>query len=708
MNSLKFKPVLAGLAMYGFMFAGAAVANAAEELEQPLYQLAPVKVSAEKREEDPQKVPLSVTAITEQEIDDAGINTVEEAVSYVPNVHFIDFGAAFEQKIFMRGIGSTHNAPAVNFNIDGVTQLRSESLDRSLYDVDSIEVLRGPQGTLYGRNSMAGVINVITRKPDNDLRGKLSADIGNYDYQRYMGSISGPTVKDHLFIGLAGSYAYRDGFTQNTYNGSDVDWMESSDGRLSLRWAPGNNFEANLTLFAEKDTHGGTALQLLERVKENPHETAFDHKGDSSREVAGGALNLEWLIGRGTLTSISAVQSMSLKSDSDYDYSTLDMNTFDHDSDNWQYSQELRYSHGKENDKIKWTAGVYGWGSNESDKSITETGLDMPPAWGDPGDENTSDTDLDAYGFAAFGQSTVTFFDRLDLTAGIRWEWERNKGVFDDYTDFAVSGTRVQNVDSSATQINHEWLPKFSVAYRFTDDVMTYGTVAWGYRSGGFNFMYDPNDLSSLKFAPEKSINYEIGVKTKWLNNRLFANLAAYYVKIDDMQVSVSIPGKMTLMVDNAGKATSRGVELELGARPFAGFDVNASFGFVDMEYDEYEDSANGADYSGKIPTYAPRYTYSLSAQYRRPLGREYTFFIRGELQGLGKQYWDRNNDVSEGAYNIVNARAGIESEHLDAYLWAKNLLDEDYRKIAYHTGMGTYAQTGDPFTFGLNAVVKF
>lgn len=700
--------MLGMLAIWSILFADLAFGSAHDDQDKFVYQLEPITVTAEKREEDLQKVPLSVTAITSQQIDDAGVATVEKAMSYVPNVAFIDFGAAFEQKIFMRGIGSTHNAPSVNFNIDGITQFRSESLDRTLHDIESIEILRGPQGTLYGRNSMAGVVNIRTRKPDNELRAKLSTDIGNDAYQRYMGSASGPILEDKLFVGVAGSYTSRDGFTENTYKGSDVDWVESKDGRINLRWAPDDFFEANLTMFAEKDTHGSTALQLLQQIKDNPHKTAFDHTGYSSREVAGGALNMEWFFDKGTLTSVSSVQNLLLNSDSDYDYTVYDMNTFHHRSESWQYSQELRYSYGKDHDPLKWTTGVYGWSSTEDDSSVTKTGKDMPAGWGNAGDKNYCLAEMDAYGFAAFGQTTVTVFDRLDLTAGIRWEWERNEGDFDDYDDLIVSGARVQNIDSSASQTNNEWLPKFSAAYRFTDDVMGYGTVAWGYRSGGFNFMYDPTRPGSVRFDPETSLNYEAGIKTRWLDNRLFVNLAAYYIEIDDMQVSVGIPGKMTMMVENAGKATSRGVELEFGARPFSGFDLSASFGLVDIEYDQYNDKANGVDYAGKTPPYVPRYTYSLSAQYRRPITEQYAFFIRGELQGFGQQYWDNGNDVSEAAYDIVNARIGVESAHFDVYLWANNLFDKDYRKIGYHTKMGTYAQTGDPFTVGVNAVFKF
>lgn len=684
--------------------------NSPQTDKETHYQLDTVTVTVEKREQNSQDVPASLSVLSETAIEDAGLTSVEEAVSYMPNIHFIDFGAAFEQRIFMRGLGSTHNAPAVNFNIDGVTQFRSESLDMALYDIESIEVLRGPQGTLYGRNSLGGVINITTRKPDNELRGQIRTDFGNYNLQQYQGAVSGPVIKDSLYLGLAGSYKVRDGFTKNDFLDNDVDNMESVDGRVHLRLAPADsNFEANLKLYAEGDRHGTSALQLLDDVKDTPHTANFDHVSDTHRQVLGSSLSLEWKLDDGVFTSISAFQKLNLWSDSDFDFSTADMNTFTNDSESYQYSQELRYSAGTDKDIFRWTTGVYAWGSQQEDISSTTDGKDMPPMFGFPGNANHNKADLEGYGFAPFGQATVTVFDKLDLTAGIRWEWEKRDGDFHDYTERADTGTTVENLKGSDSIISQQWLPKFSAAYHFTDNLMAYASLAWGYRSGGFNFMYDPNNPESVSFDPETSINYEVGVKSTWLDNRLYANLSAYYIEIEDMQVSVGIPGKMTMLVDNAGEAHSRGAELEVGVRPFTGMDINASYGYTEMEYDKYTDPVKNVDYSGKTPPYVPNHTYSLSAQYRYPLTDTLTLFTRGEVIGVGKQYWGSDNAVSEDPYQLLNARIGVESEDFDVYLYGKNLTDQEYRKIGYLTGMGAvYAQSGDPLTFGVNLVYRF
>ena len=680
----------------------------AEETALPAYHLEAVKVTSDKQgQQDLQKVSTSISAMDANQIEDAHIEQIEDAARLIPNLNFVEFGASFEQKYFIRGLGSTHNDPAVSFNIDGVTQTRLESSDLPLFDIENIEVLRGPQGTLYGRNSLGGVININTKKPANITEAKLSAELGTYDLQRYQAAINLPLLEDKLFMNLSGIYNYRDGYIRNDYLNKDVDHRERSGGRLRFLWLPGENSEIDVILNASKNSYGGTALQPISDVRNNPHKANFNHDSLDSKQIFSGTVKAEVTLEKGVITSITAAQDMTMKSDSDYDFSILDAMTFEHKSDNLQFSEELRYAHGHEGDAFRWLAGLYGWYAEQDDTSKI---INQPDSvlWGmTPGDSNKKRFDYNGHGAAAFGQATLTLFEQLDFTLGLRAEYERKEADVKD-GDY-LSGSYVHNFSVNDSNDFTELLPKFTVAWRATGNLMPYATVARGYRSGGFNTMFDSNNKNSVSFDPEYSWNYEIGLKSDWFERRLTANLSAFYITIDDMQVNVGVPGQNLLMVDNAGKATSRGLELEVTAMPLRGLEIIGSYGYIDMSFDDFKDNTLGKDYSDKTPPYVPMQSYSLAVQYRRPINDGLNIFVRGELIGMGKQYWDHSNKVEESSYALFNAQIGLESDALAVYLWGKNLTDKEYVKTGYETGNGAvYAIPGDPFTIGLNATYKF
>lgn len=682
---------------------------AGDGANMPITKLDTIVVTSDKQgAEDIQKVPASVSAIPETKLQDEHIKKVEDICPTIPNLNFVEFGASFEQKYFMRGIGSTHNDPAVSFNIDGVTQSRSESSDIPLFDVEQVEVLRGPQGTLYGRNSLGGVINVITKKPDNNLRGKLSGDYGTYGNQEYTGSVSGPIIKDKLFVGLSMLYGKRDGYTENTYLDEQIDYRFRRAGRGALRWLPEDGKEFNLVLNASKDDYGVYALQPIQSVRRDPFKAAFDHEGHDSKAIVGGTLTADIKTSPdSTFTSITGLQNLYLNSDSDGDFTIMDLQVMKHDSENWQLSQELRYAFGKGKDRFRGVFGAYGWYNTQDDETRFINGQDMALFGWTPGDVNKKEFNELGYGGALFGQGTLRLFDKLELTLGLRGEMEHKQAYISDAN--YLSGEYRETFHKRPTQDYTQFLPKFTLAYHLTENIMPYFTIARGYRAGGFNSMFDSTNTRSLSFDPEYSMNYELGVKSSWFDNKFLANLSAFYITIDNMQVNVGVPNTNLLMVENAGEAESKGVEAELTLRPLPGLEFTGSYGYTNMQFKSFNDSVRNKDYDGKYVPYVPVQNYSLGAQYRVPMNDTFSFFARAEALGKGKHYWDNSNKQSQDEYVLVNAKIGIESENFDIYLYGKNLTGVEYIKTAYQAANTTvYAQSGDPLTVGVNLVYRF
>ena len=324
---------------------------------------------------------------------------------------------------------------------------------------------------------------------------------------------------------------------------------------------------------------------------------------------------------------------------------------------------------------------------------------------------NAADSDIKTYGYAVFGQATYTLFDKLDLTAGLRYEYEKNK--LDYASDYLAGGMVVPGMSSDIRGRKHDdvFLPKAQIAYRWTPDFMTYAGVSRGYRSGGFNTSF--LDVSDLAFDPEYSWNYEVGFKSSWFNNRVNFNTSLFYIDLSDKQVTQVLPTANTV-IRNAGKSRSMGFEVEASALITEGLLFEGSFGYTDAKYRRYSDKVSGMDYAGNRTPLAPEYTYNLALQYSLPLLESFDFFhkedsltwiTRAELQGVGKFYWNDANTLKQDPYELVNLR----TDNYSITFWAKNVFDKKYNCVAFaFSGSSALAQVGAPRSFGVTFRADF
>lgn len=714
--------------------------------DTPVYYSKPITVTAEKREENIQEVPVSVTAFSETQIEDAGITDVGELQTYIPNLSDFHFGprGGSESHLLIRGVGSLLGDSSVGFYVDDVSYLSGVSFNMTdFYDIERIEFLRGPQGTLYGRNALGGVINIITKKPTNDFDVRAGLSFGDYNYWKYRARLNVPVVMDKLFFSLSGSYSERDGYVTNDLTGDTVDDREGLSGRAKLHWMPSDSLDITLGISGDRIRDGSYAIGPLEEIRENPYHVRHDFTGgysnaDQTRED----LRVVYKTPGFTVTSITGLLQHSLESMNDQDFTANDFFINDYKKDTDQMTQELRFSSPDDSDSpLKWIGGTYLYRKdvkNDFDDimrpdaydffsggALSALGLDIES-------HGLLKGDVDTYGGALFGQATYTLFDKLDLTAGLRLEYEKNKaelrgdrvvnvsgpGVpfLPDYLDDPVIGPQLAPLlyEGPTSRIDEEvdyseWLPKFTVAYHLEEDVMTYATAAKGFRSGGFNvYLQGSDDPDDLIYGPEYSWNYELGIKSGWFNNRLIANAALFYIDYEDQQVLQLIGASQTI-TRNAGKSTSKGFEVELAAKPVQGLELIANYGYTDATFDEYRDPGVGAVYDGNKVLIVPEHDYLLAAQYRYPLTASLTLFSRVELHGVGELYWDYANSEKQGGYELVNARVGAEFEHFDMYFWVKNLFDQEYETIAFEFPvLGWLGQPGNPRTIGMTLNGRF
>jgi iron complex outermembrane receptor protein len=653
-----------------------------EGVKRPI-EIEEMVVTAQKREENIQDVPASITALSEVQIEDARIESTNEIHTYVPNFTSFKFGVSGFSYYSIRGQSNfIQTTRSVGIYIDDVpTSCAANATDSTIYDIERIEVLSGPQGNLHGMNSSGGVINIITKKPGNIWTAKATGGIGDYETHFYNASVSGPVVKDKLFIGLAGTREKQDeGYLDNGVTHPDT--IDTQSGRVQLRWTPIEELDIIFSASGEDQDNG---MGFMVPVDDDPFKIPDVNLEDEHNDldVNTQSLRIKYKAPWFVVTSVSARNSNEYDSVYTPDLTGMNLMNMKYLDDVTEYSQEIRLNSVDSDNPFQWiVGGFYFEAEDTSDMTMNmDACLFDPTGMTPPGlmtIEDTTYSVLDTTTYSAFGQA-----DKKEINY-------KHKGV----------------APYDASETWEAWSPKFIVDYRWNPSMLTYASVAKGYKAGGFAGGYT---AETAAFDPQYVWSYEAGVKTDWLDRRLILNAAMFYSKAKDLQVIRRDPITMLPDFRNAAKATIQGLEVELLARPLQGLDIMASFGLLDTEFDDNKNIEENADYTGNEVPLSPAYTASLVAHYRSPWG----IFVRGEAAWTGDTYYDEANTHEQEAYCIANGKIGYEKEHFDIYFFVNNIFDKEYWTFLYGTVMGMAAteeigSIGPPRTLGVMATVRF
>ncbi|MCG8551804.1 MAG: TonB-dependent receptor [Desulfobacterales bacterium] len=664
-----------------------------------------ITVTARKKEENVQNVPMSLSVFSNQMIEEAGIDDTSELLQYSPNVYVRDAGNNHQTVI--RGVTAFQSAmhSGTGYYIDDVNIPLIYMQNPDLIEVERVEVLKGPQGALYGRNSESGVINIITRKPDNSYRGKV---FGEYNFQdsehgtkpgyKAGASLSTPVVRNKFYIGMTGKYEDSDGYIKNEYNNDEnADDERRVNGRINLRWTPSENWDNALILDAMDSDEGFANGRLIN----NTGRHLVDYNDIHYRKQSGNTQALR-LKHRGSTFDFLSVTGRSYFEDDakgDFDMTAFSIYPNHQKEEDTQYSQEFRISSPADSTgPWSWLAGTYFF-QEDLDTYFSSTGSIFAFI------NTTRSTDIEMKGAALFGQATYTLMDRLHITAGARYDYQDMDGT-QTFTDSAGNTTTYSSGSSSG-----EFLPKASIAYDLTESAMAYATVAKGYMSGGYSYAM-ATDSDTLMYSPEYTWNYELGFKSTWLNNRLVTNLAVFYIDMEDKQVQEVSSTSFTSVIQNAAKARSYGAELEIQARPAKGWSLYGGVGYTNTKIEEWlateSDGMGGTiqyDYSGNELPNVPGFSYNIGSQYIFGSG----FYGRVDLLGTGRFYHDPKNTLKESTYEIINLRLGYMAENYEIVLWANNVFDTDYSRVQFDwAGMGTAVFDGIPRQVGVTLTYRF
>lgn len=674
---------------------------------QPTTGVEEVVVTAQRREERLQNVPIQVTAFTSQKILDAGIKNTADAINHLANITF-DKGDTYHGSfITLRGMTEINNAdPPIAMVVDGVPLTSQKQMNMNLFDVERIEVLKGPQGALYGRNAVGGAINIVTKAPSNDFEGFADATYGKGNYLDAAAGVSGPLVRDKLLFRLSADYKTDDGRIENTFRQDKVDFIDHDwsirgrilampTDRLTLdARAEYNDFRAGSNYYSavlSGDPNDFVLPQFNVPSYTYGDSTSLTFKGDYRLDL-------------GTLTAITGYARIKEIDRADLDF----RNPIDSPGGFFgtglqlgqgqdQYiemtSQEVRLVSNSDQ-RFRWLFGGYYLHTHRN--LLTRGFVDLT---GDPSQIDnpalliayqSESNHNDAY--AAFGQADFDVTDKLTLTGGLRWDRdERNQINLVSGLERSDAFSRVQ--------------PKVTLTFKPVEDKLLYATFSTGFRSGGFN----APSVSIPIFSPEHLKNFEAGFKASFFDRRLILNGAAYLTKVDNYQFFFVDALSASQIIANLDKVEIKGVELEAQAVLAPGLEATAAVGTTDSSI-EKSTLFPGSE-GNKTPRTVP-VSFSSSLQYRHPLSGDFDGLARIDWQYYGKKYWGVDNLDVQDPYSIVNLRVGVERGGSGLYLWARNVGNAKYYSEYVP---GTYSgldidigHLGQPRSYGVELRARF
>jgi iron complex outermembrane recepter protein len=664
-------------------------------------------VTPQKRPETAQNVPISLTVIPRQQIEDAGIRSVADVANNTPNFRFNSSSSGRQFSYYsLRGLSNSNflaRRDTIGFYIDEVPYEYGGFIDLDLVDLERVEVLRGPQSTLYGRNSQAGVVNIFTRQPGNRQEFRSSFSYGSYNERDLRFSANFPLVRDNLALNIAGGYRAHDGFHRNTFLNESAGQQSSLTGRVQLLWTPHPDLAVSFNSNVSSQDDG----DILYSPRTTPLQIGSNVRGFLRNNTNTQALKVAYNARDYRLTSVTTRRFSIQDGENDGDNSPVDLFQARYGFNDTVWTQELRLqSPSTGNRNLLWTLGTYLESSDFDAREGSAFSAAAATAFGLP----AAGTDLISgrigqQTYAVFGQLDYRPIEPLTITGGLRYE-SSNLRLSSRQRSFTPIGSTtpafVSGIFDDVRGSDSELLPRIGVQYRFSPEVAVYASATRGYKPGSYNYRADTVDVQRIQ--PERSWNYEIGVKTSLWDNRVTANLALFSHSIDNYQLALQDNTGFFRNVVNAGVGIT-GLELEVNANPSPGFNLIAGVGLSDAKFTNYVNPFTNVNRTGNKLPFASSFTYNLAAQYRSPAG----LFGRLELLGTGQTFFDDANRIGQEPYAVVNARIGYENQNYGVYLFANNLFDTRYINAGFEFPPPNIIATfGTPATYGMQFKTNF
>lgn len=729
---------VSGWVVGGLLFGSARAQTATASLSSNVdTSIAEIVVTARKIAEDVQKVPEAITTFSADQIVQAQVRSVDDIIGMTPNfqIHHAETAGNFQMSI--RGITqvSTGDAP-VTMVVDGVTLPYASGFTRPLFDIEQVEVLMGPQGSLYGQNAIGGAIIVTTKQPTNQVEGSIDVAYGNRNTANVTGNLGGPIIKDRVFFRVSGNFANDDGDTKYVlYPKAKANPEQSGNVRGELKALLSDRFTATFNIgagqyrgsplvLAPVTLSSGSGIPNVSTAQINDslvlNQPNQDQPSRNKQRSLDSSLRLVYDAGPATITSVTAYESLTEKQLQDVDVSRFPFVNVDQRQTIRAISEELRAASNDANSRLRWVAGLF-YISNHRERNFTiyaNLSLLIPPisyrdadAFFVPFTASNENQQLDAR--AVFGQVSYDLMKDLELTVGGRYDSDPRSQLA---TGFQPGGAPVLNQQSTTF---NQFQPKVSLKYQFLPEANVYMTYAEGFRPGGFNSGVSTSVAST--FPAEKTETFEAGLKSALFNRQLILNLAGFFTKYQNQQLGLTqvTANGVSVNTFDVKQTHIKGGEVSLQAKPVKGLDIVAGFGYTDATIKEFGTSLSGPQFSpnayigNKVPM-VPAFTFNAAVQYEWPITAGLDGISRLDLETKGREYWEPDNKYSQAPYSLVNLKLGVKGDNWEARLYGNNIFNKRY-VVIYEDNLFVQAPGGFNFaflsrkpTYGVDLLYKF
>lgn len=713
-----------------------------------------VEITASLKSEARDSRTTSQTTITMSQIEERGIGSIKELSIIAPNFYQPDYGSSITSSIYVRGFGSRIDQPVLGLTIDDVAVMNKNSYDFELFDIRRIELLRGPQGTLYGRNTSGGVMNITTLSPFDWQGFRAMAEImSNYSYRASVAYYARPTSRLGISLSVAGSHD--EGFFTNSYTGDNCDAGSNIGARLRIQYLDSERLTIDNSLTVGYTNEGGYAYHLYDPASDYYHPIAYNDPAAYKRFTLSDGFVLHYNSDNIRLQSTTSLQYLSDEMTLDQDFTPKSMFTLTQQQDEYALTQDIVIRNADTSERWQWLCGIFGFakgldmsspvtfkhdGINELILGNINSGIntvfpDNSMTFGCDSFVINSDFRIPTCGAALYHQSSIKL-GRWNLTAGLRLDLEHTSMHYNSNAtipyrfDLTMSDYKELYTEFSGheKQLFFEVLPKLSAEYN-TSRGNIYATITRGYKSGGFNTqifsdilqvkmmndMLDDlgieldsasgtttyNSAEATKYKPETTWNFELGTHlhpAKGLN----LDAAIFWIECFDQQVTVLPKGMSTgRMMSNAARARSFGVELTADYS-YRGFNLRGDYGYTNARFREYNDGIE--DYAGKRIPYSPEHTASVVASYNWRFNNKQLkgITLLADYRATGPIYWNEANTLCQQFYSLLGAQLMFKLQNIHITLWGRNLLNSNYNQFYFKSVGNEFFSKGKPLHAGI------
>ncbi|HEX5420964.1 MAG TPA: TonB-dependent receptor [Gammaproteobacteria bacterium] len=670
-------------------------------------QLEEIVVSARRRAETFHDAPVTITAFDQQEIDSAGIERPQDFISLTPNVTLVETQNQGNAFVTIRGISQARNSePSVAVLIDGVLMSNPAEFNQELFDVDHIEVLKGAQGAVYGRNAIGGAIVITTRKPTDEFEGRVQVGRDSGPGYRALVSGSGPLAgSDTLKYHAAFAYFDTDGYIDNPYLGEKADPYKDISARLRLLWEPNDRLHTDSRLYVSRLDTQALYFNITNDVNDTSLPVRVNNAGENGRDISQLAFKLDYDTDRGTLTAItSADRTEEILTGDAFDFLPINesffYNLLGFDLNQSQYlkvdslSQEVRFT-SKDEGRFNWIAGVYAISTDRfiSTGNMIDTGHGVFPVFRTPSTNPLNPQfsfladSQDNFAWAVFGDVNIDLTDPLQLELALRYDNDHREQTTLTPAAFLafvnVPGFPQGFTGQVRGRTFDEMQPKVTLRYQPTDLLTFYGGYSKGFRSGGFNqtgvgAVAFANGIQGVKdiFDAETADTLEFGLKASLLGNRLNTDFSLFDTTARGSYFFVFLAVNSTQDLGNLDKVEYKGFEYDLKAQITDNIDLNFGYGYTDSEILA---SQTPSDIGNQAPLVSKN-TSNAGIQYHRPLGGSgLELTVRADYQRIGDTYWDPSNSTVRAPVNLLDLRLGVDHDTWSLVAWGRNVNDVNY-----------------------------